>query len=89
MLSRVRPAHWLVLDYVAAGAYAVPTLLLLVNVASGTAGAFAVPAELMAFTLPVALRRNRPVLAIGILLVGLSVVGLGQPDAVLDRKSVV
>ena len=83
LLARVRPAHWLKLDYIAAAAYAVPTLLLLVNVASGTAGALAVPAGLVAFTWPVAVRRRHPVLAIGVLLTGLLVVGLIEPEAVL------
>jgi signal transduction histidine kinase len=83
LLSRVRPAHWLVLDYIAAGVYAVPLLLPLINEASGTAGAFAVPVELVAFSLPIAVRRRHPVLAMSVLLVALSVVGLVQPHAVL------
>jgi signal transduction histidine kinase len=83
LLSKVRPAHWLVLDYIAAGVYAVPLLLPLINEASGTAGAFAVPIELVAFSLPIAVRRRHPVLAIGLLLVALSVAGLVQPNAVL------
>jgi signal transduction histidine kinase len=83
LLSRVRPAHWLVLDYIAAGGYAIALLLPLINEASGTAGAFAVPLGLVAFSLPIAVRRRYPVLAISFLLVALSVVGLVRPNGVL------
>ena len=79
----MRPAHWLALDAVLAVAYSVPTLLLLVNLASGMAGALVILVGVMAFAGPVAIRRPHPVAALCVLLGGLAVVGLMEPKAVL------
>jgi signal transduction histidine kinase len=81
LIRTLRPSHWLALDYLAAGAYALPALLLLLNEASGWAGTLAVPVGGIAFVLPIALRRHRMIVSFGLVAAGLIVVGLAEPKA--------
>ena len=83
LLTGMRPAHWLTLDAALAIAYSVPTLLLLVNLAFGMAGALVIVVGVVAFAGPIAIRRSHPVAALCVLLSGLAVVGLMEPKAVL------
>jgi signal transduction histidine kinase len=72
-----------VLDCLAAGAYALPALVLLLNEADGTAGPPAALAGTAAFALAIALSRRRPLTAFTLAVAGLVVVGLAEPRAVV------
>jgi signal transduction histidine kinase len=79
LMGRLRRGHWLALDYLVAGGYALLLLPMLVKYASGPAAAPAVLAGLTAFAGPMAVRRRWPLMAFGLLVVGLIAILLVAP----------
>ncbi|MDX3104100.1 sensor histidine kinase [Nonomuraea angiospora] len=71
MIRRIRPGHWLALDRLAAIGYAFVAFLLLADEVGGPERFAVVPLGVIASALPIALRRQRPVVAFGIALAGL------------------
>ncbi len=79
LINRIRRGRWVRLDYLAAGAYALLVLPLLVKYASGPLGALAVLGGLGAFAGPLAMRRHRPLAALALLLTGVAVTLFVEP----------
>jgi signal transduction histidine kinase len=79
LMDRLRRGHWLALDYLVAGGYALVLLPMLVKYASGPAAAAAVLGGLTAFAVPMAVRRRWPLIAYGLLVAGLIVTLLVAP----------
>lgn len=83
LIRRFLPDRRMTLDCLAAGAYALPATILLLNEAEGPAGPLAVPVGAVAFALTIALCRHRPFAAFALVVAGLVVVGLAEPRAIV------
>ncbi|WP_433349244.1 sensor histidine kinase [Microtetraspora malaysiensis] len=83
MIGRVRPGHWLALDRLAAITYAFPVFLLLANEVRGAERFAVVPLGVVVSALPIALRRQRPVVAFGLALAGLVAAELVERSAII------
>ncbi|MEV8631983.1 sensor histidine kinase [Streptosporangium sp. NPDC051023] len=83
MIRRVRPGHWLALDRLAAVAYALPVFLLPANEVRGAERFAVVPVGVVVSALPIALRRQRPVVAFGLALAGLVAAELVERRAIV------
>jgi signal transduction histidine kinase len=81
LITRIRRGHWLALDYLVAGGYALLLLPMLVKYASGPAAAAEVLGGLAAFAVPIAVRRRWPLPALGLLIAGLIVTLVAEPRA--------
>ncbi|MEU6414302.1 sensor histidine kinase [Microbispora sp. NPDC046933] len=81
LITRVSPGRWPALDCLAAAAYSLVAVPFLLNSVRGPAAVVAVPAGLVLFCLPIAVRRRRPIGAFALVLSGLLVVGLIEPRA--------
>ncbi|MGI5491494.1 sensor histidine kinase [Microtetraspora malaysiensis] len=83
MIRRVRPGHWLALDRLASIGYAFPAFLLLANEVRGAERFAVVPVGVVVSALPIALRRQRPVVAFGLALAGLVAAELVERRAII------
>ncbi|MFI9597722.1 sensor histidine kinase [Nonomuraea sp. NPDC052265] len=83
MIRRIRPGHWLALDRLAAIGYAFSAFLLLANEVRGAERFTVVPLGVVVTALPIALRRQRPVVAFGIALAGLVAAELVEPRTII------
>jgi signal transduction histidine kinase len=81
LINRIRGSHWLTLDYLTAGGYALVLLPMLVKYASGPAAVPAALGGLFAFAGPIAMRRRWPLVALGLVMAGLIVALLVEPRA--------
>src|SRR3954470_17169604 len=70
LINRIRRGHWVTLDSLAAGGYALLLLPMLVKYASGPLAALAVLGGIGAFAGPLAMRRRRPLAALALLATG-------------------
>ena len=70
LIRWIRHGHWLMLDYLAACAYALLMLPILAKNDGGLEGAAVVLGGLATFAVPVAVRRRWPLTALGLVLAG-------------------
>jgi phosphoglycerol transferase MdoB-like AlkP superfamily enzyme len=70
LIKRLRPGHWLALDYLAAATYALFALAMLTHHQSAARLPLALTGAALV-TLPIAFRRRYPLAAYGVLLAGL------------------
>jgi signal transduction histidine kinase len=77
--GRTRRGQWQLLDYLAAGGYALLLTPLLAKYAAGPLAPLIVLGGLVAFAAPIAVRRRRPLLALGLVVAGVAVTLTVEP----------